>query len=379
MPKPQTRDYRSPSQTFVADSPLSFKGFVPPYGPGGGRNVIDGFTLHCVATDITQATTAVEGEDLWRMWKRIRVNQVGGVPRWNLRGDESRVACYLLEGAERVREHADMAVAANQSLEFGVYIPMRKRFARSPNDYALPADLLEEVLIECASLSEVSVGGGTTTVTAATYYVVAHTHEEFEVQIHLEDVVAATNFASTSGERLKVAGRLQDLAIFARAANGGASLTSSFTSLRIDELMPLDMVRDRELLRSFLRDRYNSENSTTDGSPVRNDPFGEDRAVPVLWSDFDTSCFDGPVMDEVQLHTTASQASMIAIHRTVKPVRPDIAEAVAHRYGLQPRDFGVKSLGKTKKDPSDWANGRADELAYMPLKAPLRRNGRRAA
>lgn len=370
MPKIQSRQYRSPSQSFVADGPLSFKQFVPNRGPTGGRNVIDGFELVIQATDITQAATAVEGEDLYRMWKRIRVNQVGGITRWNLRGDESRVMLYMLEGAERVREHADMAVAANQNLEFSCYIPMTKRFAKRGTDFALPADLFEEVLIECASLSEVSVGGGTTTVTAAVYYVIAHTHEEHEVQIHVEDVVGATNFPSTAGCNIKASGRLQDLIIFARGANGGAA-ASTFTSLRIDEIMPLDLVRDRELQRPFLRDRFNSENATTDGNPVRNDPVGEDRAVPVLWCDQETKVFDGPVMDDVVLTTTSTLASMIALHRVVKPLRPDVANAVARRYRVPAGAFSVKTHGKTKKNAgSDWKR-REGQLQYMPQKGPL--------
>lgn len=370
MPKVQSLVYRTPKQNWVAGSSLPFHGWVPVKGPRGGRVVIDGFEVVAEMPDITQAATAIEGEEAWRMMKRVRIEQAGGIVRWNLTGDESRVAAYMFEGAERVREHADIAVAANQNLTFSFYLPLTKRFAKYGTDFAMPADLFSQLVVECADLTELSVGGGTTTITSGRYYVVAHCHEESpgEISIHVDDEVASTPFQSTSGVTVKAGGRLHDLAIFARGASGGASM-ANLTDVRIDGLMPLALTRNPELLQPYLRDRYTVENlASTDGSEVRNDPFSVDRAVPVLYTSEDTSPFDGDISDQVIIYTTNTVASCIAIHRTVKPINENVAKAVAARYGLKPRDFRVKTAGKSKRNPGQW-QGREDHLAYMPLKA----------
>lgn len=377
MPKPHCREYKSAKQTHVAGSTLDFHGFVPRYGARGGRNVIDGFEVVAEMTDITVAGTAVEGEDAYRVWKRLRVEQVGGIVRWNLRGDESRVAMYHLEGAERVREHADIAIAANQNLTFSAYIPMSKRFSKRPADFALPADLLHKVSIECGDVAEIGVGGGTVTITAGRYYVIAHCHEEFDVELKCEDEVKAAPFPSTDGITLKVGGRLQDLAVFARGANGGAAM-ANFTDVRIEELIPVALTRDAELQRPFLRDRYNVENGTTDGASIRNEPVAGDLAVPVIYTDEDVSPFDGPIMDDAIVYTTNTVASCIAIYRVVKPLSGQVAQGVLNAYGLSASDFRVKTEGKSKREAGRWT-GREDDLQYMPKKGPLKRQGRRQA
>jgi hypothetical protein len=377
MPRPHTRVYKSAKQSYVAGSVLEFHGFVPRFGPRGGRNVIDGFELVAEMTDINCDAATVEGEDCYRVWKRIRVEQVGGIVRWNLRGDESRVALYQLEGAERVREHADIADADNQSLTFSCYIPMSKRFAKRPADFALPADLLHKVSIECADASELSLGSAVVTIDSGRYYVVAHTHEEFDVELKCEDEVKAAPFPSTDGITLKVGGRLQDLMVFARGASGGAAM-ANFTDVRVEELIPVALTRDAELQRPFLRDRYNVENGTTDGASIRNEPAAGDLAVPVIWTDEDTSPFDGPIMDEAIVYATNSVASCIAIYRVVKPLSGQVAQGVLNAYGLSASDFRVKTEGKSKREAARW-RGREDELAYMPKKGPLLRQGRRQA
>lgn len=372
--QPHKRNYVSAPQAHAANGRLTFHGWVPRRGPMGGRVVIDGFELIVDATDLTVAGTAVEGEDVYRIWKRIKVQQVGGRERWNLTGDESRVALYHLEGAERVREHADIAIAANQSLTFSCYIPMSKRFLKRPIDTALPAELFHQLVIECGDTGEIGVGGGTVTIAAATYRVVARTHEEFEVELKAEDEVKAQLFTNTGGVTLKVGGRLQDLVVFARGANGGAAM-ANFTSVRIPELLPDATVRDAELQRPFLRDRFNVENGTTDGASIRNEPVAGDLAVPIIWCDADTSVFDGPIMDDVALFTVNTVASCIAIFRAVKPRSGDVETGVSHAWGLPPAAFRMKTVGKSKRNPAQWDH-RKDERAYMPMKAPLPQKGR---
>ena len=139
-----------------------------------------------------------------------------------------------------------------------------------------------------------------------------------------------------------------------------------------------DLAYYEELQRPFLRDRYNVENGTTDGASIRNEPVAGDLAVPILWTDEDTSAFDGPIMDDVVVYTTNSVASCIAISRTVKPRSAAVAEAVMAAYKVPPGQFRVKTVGKSKREVARWA-GREDEVQFVPMKTALPRQGRRQA
>src|SRR5688500_2645889 len=98
--------YKSEVKTWNASGGDNyFFDWIPREGPNGGRNMIDGFQL-VVDGQVDVATAVIQGEDLARMWGRILVEQVDGVKRWNLPGDASRVASYLLAGPDRYSEHA---------------------------------------------------------------------------------------------------------------------------------------------------------------------------------------------------------------------------------------------------------------------------------
>lgn len=372
--------FQSETKPWISSgSPIDFNGFVDVEGPNGGRVVIDGFWLHAVFNDINMATAGLEGEDLTgRAFKRIRVEQEGGLVRWDLAGDESRLACYHLDGAERVREHADLTVADDQAVTVSLYVPMRKRFAEEGKDFSLPADLFRNLKIEGADLTELGVGGGTPTIDDLQYYVDVESHEEFEIQLKAEDEVKATPFTNTSGATLKVAGRCQDLGIFARGATGGASM-ANFTSIRIPtkNILPVRMARDADLVRPYLRDRYSVPNlQATDGAAVRNDPAQAGSYVPVLWTDEQTSPFDGALCDDIVLSTENTVASCIAIHRQTKPRSDEVAKMVMKRWGVAPGEFKVKTSRKNKRRFQQWA-GRGNDLAFLPLVAPLVKRDRR--
>jgi hypothetical protein len=367
MPGPDSYPIKSPSQSHVAGSTLRFHSWVPRRGPSGGRNVIDGFEITIDVADLDVSVAAIEGADLWRFFKRIQIEQAGGQLRWNLRGDESRAACYLLEGPDRIREFADAAIAADQVVKFSVYIPMERRYAVEPRDFSLAAELLSEIRIECTDVTEFT--GSTVVMTGASYYVTAWCHEEFSVRICPYDVVSAMAFPSTTGLQLPVAGRLHDLLFYARGTAGGASV-ANFTDTRIDYLIPVALART-DTLGQYQRDRRNSSNlASADGSLVRMDPFLSSKAVPVLWCTERTSVFDGPLLDQAIINVTNSVASLLAINRVVKPRDPSIVAAVMDRHGLKEESFRVKTKGKSKRGREKWS---PEQEAFMPLVAPLYR------
>lgn len=361
--------YKSPSKTFVADGLHVFKSWVPRRGPNNRRVIIDRLWLCLTTTDVDVAGTAVEGEDCYRFFKRIEVEQVGGKKRWNLRGDETRVALYQLLPAQQVPEFADLAVANNQTPSFRIPIPMTKHYGVRGKDFGLPAELLAKITIEGGNMAEVGVAGGTITC-VGTYFVIAECHEEESVGLYAEDEVKAQEFTNTSGGQIVIGGKLHDLAIFQRAAAGGGS-QANFTDVRIDQILP-DTYTKEDLADMFVVARGNARNlESTDGAVVRNSPFALStmRAVPVLWSDLDTRVFDGRPTDEAIVRLTNTVANQIAVMRVVTPKSEEVARAVMRRHGLQPGHFKLKTKKGSRKSPTSWARRPAD-AAFMPATAP---------
>jgi hypothetical protein len=369
MPGADQYPVKSASQSHVAGSTLRFHSWVPRRGPNGGRLMIDGLELIAAFTDINVATTAIQGADLWRAFKRIQIEQAGGQLRWNLRGDESRTMCYLLEGADRVREFADSATTNDQAITVSVYIPLEKQFGVEGRDFSLAAELLSEVRIECADVTELDDSGGTVTIDACNYSIIAWCHEDFTVKVGPTDLVGAVTLPSTAGLTLPVNGRLHELVFFARGTSGGASM-ANFTDVRIDNVMPVAMSRV-DLLGAYERDRFNADNlDTTDGGRVRQDPVNNSKAVAVLWSTRRTSVFDGPILDQAVVYLTNSVSNVIALYRIVRPRDPAVVAAVEQRHGINPADWRVKTAAKTKRGRDRWP---AEQEAFLPLVAPLRR------
>jgi len=372
MPSAQRQVYKSPAQSYVANSTLRFSGWVPPFGPNGLRNVIDRLEMVAAFSDVTLAGTACEGEDVWRVIERVVVAQQDGTERINLQGDELRVYDYLSMGADRVPEYADIAVAANQALTFSFPLPLEQRFARRPKDYSMPAELLKEVRFTCPKTDATGIGvaGGTVTIAAATFYVLAICHEEGSVEQKVNDSVYSVAFPSTSGVTLKVGGRLHGLAFFARAANGGASLVSTFTDVRIDRYLQEPLLRTPDLVQSYMMSHGAALNDPgTDGGGVHNDPFSQNRAVPVFWTDEDTSPFDGDLIDEALVRTSMTQSSMLAVVRAVLPESENIMRAIERKHGIHPSEWRAKTISKGR-NRTNLAGS-----SFVPKSAPLKRRG----
>lgn len=360
------RLYKSESKPWAAGSHVNFADFVHAKRDGL-RTMIRGFWVVCSYADINIATTAIQGEDLARSFKRVEIHQVGGRKRWNLRGDESRVMAYLLDGADRYTENADSATTTDQVIRVAQYIPMEKRYFKRGRDFALPAELLEQVYIECADLSELGVSGGTVTIDSASYYVVADTYLSSAIELAAEDEVSATLFAGTGGGRVNVNGRIAALALHARGASGGAAMTN-MTACRIEEVIPKALTR-QDLVSAYRRDRGAVANlNSTIGGELRSDPLAVNAAVPVLWTLPESSVTDGYLADQIQVELTNSVASVSALHHVVKPHSEEVAQAVARRHGVG--NFRVKTASKSKRSPSDWGS---EDLQFLPLTGKLTR------
>lgn len=375
MPPVQKQSYKSPSQPHGANNTLRFHGWVPVYGPSGGINVIDELEVLYEGTDYTLSVAATEGEDTWRALERLVIEQVDGAQRCNLQGDEVRHYAYYAMGADRVREHADLAIATNGTFEFSFLFPFEQRYAQRPKEYSLPAELLKEVRVTCAKTDAtgLAVGGGTLAIDGAAISVVAHCHEEFAVPLKVAMSVTSSPFPSTSGITLKVGGRLRDLLVVARGAAGGASM-ANFTEVRIDGLMPEPLRRSPDLLQPYLRSRGAATNdaNAADGSAVHNDPAAAGKSVPIFYGDEDTSSFDPPLVDEVMLRATNSVASCNAITGVILPQSPQVKRALEARHGVAPGEWRIKTVSKTNRNPANW---KPEKAAFIEWTAPLKRRG----
>lgn len=359
--------YKSPAQSYQSGSALTFSGWVPKRGPNGGRVVIDEFEIIAKPTDVTVAVAAVEGEDLYRFVKKVSVVQQGGRRRYNgVRGDSLRQ--FLWHHVGQAQEYADLAIAANQSKSYSISVPMAKPDMLDPFDTSMPADVFDLLEIECADTAELGVGGGTVTIDAMQYYVIAWCHEEYSLVLHAEDVVSEHQLKSTSGDTLKIGGRLHDLLLFARGAQGGAAM-ANLTDVLIDELRPSALLANPDLTQRWAKTKGVLANlASTSGSQIKNDPVGAGKSVPVIWTGPRTSVYDGVFLSECNLRLTNSVASVIAVTRTMLPKSEQVAAQVMQEYKTPPGAFRVKTRGKTKRNPAEWN----DELSiFMPFSARL--------
>ncbi len=362
--------YYSEKKSRVSGSNLEFFDFVPREGPTGGRVVIDGFYVYCdTQFDITVQTQ--EGEDQARFIANARVEEMDGTVRWNLPGDASRIMAYLLLGADKVTEQADIAVANNNTQLLVMYIPMTKPLTHSPEDFALPADEFRKFVVQCYTDAGIATAGTTYATDSATYYIVADCHEEHDLQFHCKDEVKMDELTSTTEGKVAINGLLHDLVLHAAGSSGGAALTN-LTDVRIDTENLLEVSTKKELLAEYRHRRGVAANlNSTMGGEVRADPFAVGKACPVLFSDHRTSAWAGKFLRQIKINLTNSVASLRAITRVVKPAQPQTRNAIASAYGVTDMAaVTVKTDKKTKRGLHEWP---APLRPYLPLKAPLRK------
>lgn len=325
-------------------------------GPLGGRAVLKGMWAVCKLTGDT-TVAPILGEDLARAFGRITITQHDGVQRWNLTGDESRVASYFLNGPERYVEPADAAVANDVTHNVCIYIPFRKPHAHTPEDTCLPVDWLQSIRIQTPTIAELSVGG-TFALDSASYYFLGDYQEDHDVQLYNVDRVYSSVFGNTDEHILPVNGKLHDLVIHKRGTEGGTVLTN-FSSIRIDELAIPPLERSPDLAIEYKRKRsvLNAQ-----------DPFLTDRAAAVLLHDAETSIFAGKVLRTAKLGCNNTEANLRAICRVVDKASESIRNQTNAAYGLTPASYGVATDAKTKGAITDWP---VSMRPFLRLKADL--------
>ncbi len=344
--------------------------FIPERGPNGGVLVIDRFVAHG-SLSITVADAALQGEDIYKAFRKVTLTQQDGEQRYSeLKGDSLRIVSYAFEGGDSTHEHQDIAISGPVTVSISAAIPLSKPYDFEPDDTALPSYMFNELKIGMAQDADLSTGAPTVTVHSGSYWVIAECHEEMAAVHHAVDTIFEQDFDTAASGTLSVNGRLQDLFLFVRGVNGGASL-ANLTSATIptENILPVSMLRTPDLSQSYARKRGGATNLfSTKGNPLRTDPFvasdtGTMRAVAVLLSQ-GNKVWEGPDVKNVMVKTELAGAlSLTMIARATKRKSRAAAQLVQKKHSVNASY--IKTAGKTRRNHTQWS---PDQAAYLPEK-----------
>lgn len=353
------------SWTTGGQSALDFEGFVELHHDGGKRVVIDGFELHAQAS-LTVATATTFGEDLYKIFRALTVEQKDKVKRAdNLSGQGLRIYDYGVMDPAHVNEAQDFAVGGPTTVYVSAYFPLRKEWTENPEAFSMPADLFKLVRIYMAQNGDMSIGTSAVTINSITYWVVADCHAEDTVIGHSVDTVYERDFDSQLETQLVVGGRTHDLYLFAPGAHGGQLLTGLNEVNVLEEFQQSQLVWP-DLTRRYARERDEATNlGSTTGQRARTNPFvpaiadnNAPRAVAAILSTGNRPN-EGQVRDHLRCKTVQSGFTAGTIRCVVRDVIERTAKAdqiVAKKYGsankvpIAPQIKGVGSSPVNAKD-----------------------------
>lgn len=360
--------WKSETKTLVPGAPAEFFDFVPLTGPGGGRVVVDFFTMVITGT-ITVATAAWDGRDVPRLFQLLTVEQRDGRQRWNLSGYKSRIASIKYNGIEQHQEHGNVAIGAAQAIDLRLIIPMSKRYARRPKDFALPADCFKKIAVSFAALANAQTG--TTVLSAASLqcYVLAEWHEEGSIEIKSEDIIKSADFHSNTQCKLSTQGVVHDLDIVLENTTAGGAAVTAITDVRIEDLGIPTLTRQDHTHSYRVKRGYGASGPTTPATERFLEPVLEVKQLPVITACPETSVTDGRLVDQMKIDVGGGVAGLSAITREIVEHSQSLFQMVVAKYGLDARTVKIKTAGKTKTSLGDWGSKR--EQMYMPWKMAL--------
>ena len=373
MKKFRAFPFTAPEQAWVAPgaTKLNFTGFVEVSAENEKRTIVDGFEIFCrlnlsVLTN-GEAGLPLAGEDLYRAFGSITVEQKDGVKRYDeVTGDALRVANYEMIGWEKTKEHEDVAITDGGLADVPVtvlvsaYVPMRKEFIDSPYDTSMPADVFNFLKIKMCQSSDFP--GGNVVVHSAQYWVSADCHAEPTAKTYSVDTVTIADFETTSAiasqTKINITGRPHDLIMYVpgnSGGHGGEYLTG------LTEVLVVDVYQQSQLITPDLATRYARERDVvqglagSQGLPWRSDPFVPElvslapRAVALLMSTGNHPD-EGPIRDNltIKVRSTSSPGTLRLIARVLQERSDKLDAAQAKKFaatGVTPdRDPAVKKI-----------------------------------
>lgn len=343
----------SKTENVILGKSVKFFGF-PTRGPGQGILVLDALVVVVKGT-ITVGTALWDGRDVCKLIQRVQIQQRSGkVTRWNLQGDEGRIAAIKYGGIRKWHEHTNVAVGAGQAINLYYRIPMSKRFARRGKDFALPAHELEFVNITWNTLATAATATTVLSADSLQAYILAEWHEEDNVEIKSVDIVTSQQLTSATQGYLQAQGVVHDLDIFKSGTTGGggeslAAITNiTVPEMGIEPMTPLDLTDHYRIKRELQPVGF----AATPGTEQVLEPTLEStqKALPVVTATEKTAVWDGAVVDKYRVNITGGTAGCVAITREIVP-KPEASIVRAVDLfkippGAQPY---MKTEGKTRR------------------------------
>lgn len=343
---------------------------VSALGPTNRPLVIDCLTVVCEAT-VTVAGTAVDGEDVWRALRQVTLTQTDQVVRVaGVDGHALRLAMIDKAGAEAVPEHADLPIAGATAYrwEFPIYLHSPSAF--DPDDLAMPAELFQS--LEFVGLGtgtdSIGVAGGTITLGTVTWYVLVEGREVPYSLLSPVDVIEVAPFGSLPEIQRLITGRLAQASLYRPGAVGGSTMPN-ITTVSVDELgripyAPADLrgwyQRTRGQVPGFA--------AANPGVLVRNDPVGQLRAIPIVWT-AGSKTTGSLSLENVRIKTIQSSAytDLAVLTRVCRPWNKDNLRVLEKAHGPG-EGWTPKTRGHSAKNPAQWSSV---DLGYLPHKSNL--------
>lgn len=364
--------YKSAVVTWTPGSPFEFADFVPPFGPNGGRTVVDRFIL-CINGTITVGTGTWDGRDVARLANLVVVEKRDGRLRWSLNGVKSRIASIMFNGIEGHQEHGTVAIGAAQAIDYRLILPMAKPFLPRPRDYSLAADTFKKVTVTCNSLAGAATGTAVLSANALSMYILADWHEETKVEFKLDDIVKSVDFTSNTQAKLSTSGVVHDLYIVRDdgTAGGGNSITA-ITDARCEDLGTPTLTRADFVHDYTAKRKIAPSGPSTPATERFLDPVRGGFVLPFITADGDTSPWDGKALENLKLDVGTGAANLSCITREVwSKSESDLATLTAkHKVG--PGEWQMETTKGNKQSLNDphWND---KQVALGVWSAPLKK------
>lgn len=332
-----------------------------PRGPRGGIVVIDGFHLEATLNLTTAGGVTLPGADQANLVKEIEIYDNTGLRR-KLTGFKTRTMMHYELGNRTPADPTTFAAATTADATYHYIIPFTGRYAFRGLDFGIPVHSIiggaGRVSLTFPSSAQLLGSGGNPTINSGSYKLTAILRElpRDDKQVFARDVWEWHSQTSNTDLTVFPKGRILAAAIAVKeAASGGSSMANmlSFTQ---------QSLKYSAISRAALKQAYLMNRSTVSGQ----DPFFNDRAIPLLCGRSDAQIEDFPILGgELNLQVDSSVTTPDVVCKYI--AQKDMAQLRqdAARMKVSPNArLRVKTKGKTRQDPAAWG----DYAAFMPGK-----------
>lgn len=352
------QQYVSRVASFASGREITFNHWAPTIGPNRKRNIIDGIILVCKAK-VTPSTADLLLENLPRLFKNVRVADIEG-DRVNCSGEGFRIWSKSNLGGRRFHEHtADIDSGSAATFTFWMYVPFRKPWIYGEEDFSIPADVFDQLVITCPADADFSIGTSTVAIDASTqYYAIALCREEGgPVTYYSRDVLRELTMQTKTEGAISLNGSyLAEALAYSPGDQAGTDAMSGWTAHRITPFQPA-LLSDDDWQAQYELYREAAGNSA--------DPVLTGNAKVIWLPGPDTKLEDQPfVGGDALVHATSTETSVVFVYRTVVPKSKRVAATVARAYGVDLNTVKLATKTGKRENPAMWGQARR----FLPAK-----------